>query len=245
MSDASQQLHNSDSTLRLTVQEAREFGAGVLRRLRFSEEETDIIVDHLVDAELCGYSFAGLARILAIAGREKKKQSRQEISVVRETDVSAVVDGGNKVGYLVIHRAAQIAIEKAKRNGFALVSAYNSYWSGRNAYYLEMIARADLAGIHSTASNSHYVAPLGGARGVFGANPIAFGFPSSRGPVIFDMGTAAIQHGGLQLKALLGEDLPEGIAIDAGGRPTRSPQEALSGAVLSFGGHKGYGLSFT
>ena len=247
MSDGAQQPDNSnkDTTLRLTVQETRELGARSLHRLGFIEEEADIIVDHLVDAELCGYSFAGLARILVIAERVKKKWPQQEIAVVRETEVSAVVDGGNKVGYLVIHRATQIAIEKAKKNGFALVGAYNSIWSGRNAYYLEMIARADLVGIHTTTADSHLVAPLGGTTGVFSTNPIAFGFPSDRGPVIFDMGTAAIQHGGLQLKALLGEELPEGVAIDAEGRPTRNAAEALLGAILPFGGHKGYGLSFT
>jgi LDH2 family malate/lactate/ureidoglycolate dehydrogenase len=244
MSISVQQPHRS-GTLRLTVQEARELGARSLRRLGFIEDEADLIVDHLVDAELCGYSFAGLARILVLAERAKEKEPQQEISVVHETDVSAVVDGGNKVGYLVIHRSTQIAIEKAKRKGFALVSAYNSIWSGRNAYYLERIARADLVGIHTTTSNSHLIAPLGGARGVFSTNPIAFGFPSSRGPVIIDMGTAAIQHGELQLKALLDEELPEGMAIDAEGKPTRNPREALLGAVLPFGGHKGYGLSFT
>ena len=247
MSNAVQQPHNSntDTTLRLTVQEARNLGTTALIRLGFGEAETEIIIDHLMDAVLCGYTFAGLPRILVIGKHPRKKEPQQEIAVVRETEVSAVVDGGNKVGYLVIHRATQIAIEKAKKNGFALVGAYNSIWSGRNAYYLEMIARADLVGIHTTTADSHLVAPLGGTTGVFSTNPIAFGFPSDRGPVIFDMGTAAIQHGGLQLKALLGEELPEGVAIDAEGRPTRNAAEALLGAILPFGGHKGYGLSFT
>jgi LDH2 family malate/lactate/ureidoglycolate dehydrogenase len=229
----------------LTVQEARELGVDSLCRGGFIKAEADIIVDHLVDAELCGYSFAGLARILVLAeGVKKRKKPQREISVVRETEVSAVVDGGNKVGYLVCRRAAEIAIEKAKKSGFALVGAYNTYWSGRNAYYLEMVARDDLAGIHTAGGNARFMAPLGGARGMFPTNPIAFGFPSDRGPVIFDMGTAGIMLGDLVLKARLGEKLPEGIAVDAEGRPTCNPKEALSGAVLPFGGYKGYGLAF-
>ncbi len=235
---------NSDSTMRLTIQEARELGARALRKLGFPEGEIDIILDHLLGRGRSQPDYGNLPRILEIADRMKKKEQQREISVVHETEISAVVDGGNKVGYVVVHRAAQIAIEKAKKKGFAVVGAYNSYYSGRNAYYLEMITKANLVGIHAASSHAQ-VAPLGGKRPALGTNPIAFGFPSSRGPVIFDMGTSAIMAGNVQMRARLGEELPEGVCIDADGRPTRDAKEALLGAILPFGGHKGYGLAFT
>jgi LDH2 family malate/lactate/ureidoglycolate dehydrogenase len=40
-----------------------------------------------------------------------------------------------------------------------------------------------------------------------------------------------------------GEQLPEGVAIDAQGAPTRDPASALKGALLTFGGYKGFALA--
>jgi len=115
--------------------------------------------------------------------------------------------------------------------------------SGRSAYYCEMIVKADLVGIH-TASSPRSVAPFGGTRGALGANPIAFGMPSSQGPVVLDMGTSAFMGTELALRERLGQLLPEGVAIDSQGRPTCDPTAARFGALLPFGGYKGYGLGF-
>lgn len=51
-------------------------------------------------------------------------------------------------------------------------------------------------------------------------------------------------RGEVILRSRLNEALPEGVALDAAGRPTRVAGEALQGGILPFGGHKGYGLSF-
>ncbi|MGH8642099.1 MAG: Ldh family oxidoreductase, partial [Burkholderiales bacterium] len=115
--------------------------------------------------------------------------------------------------------------------------------SGRNAYYLEMIARAGLVGIH-IASALPVVLPLGGMRAALGTNPLGLGFPSDRGPVIFDMGTASMMRSEVIFHSRIERELPEGVALDAAGRPTRDADEALRGGILPFGGHKGYGLSF-
>ena len=78
-----------------------------------------------------------------------------------------------------------------------------------------------------------WVAPYGATEGRFGTNPICFGFPSNGDPVIWDIGTAAIMHGEVVLARRLGQDLPEGVAFDADGHPTRSPDAALRGAIVS------------
>jgi L-2-hydroxycarboxylate dehydrogenase (NAD+) len=123
------------------------------------------------------------------------------------------------------------------------VGVYNSYYSGRNAYYMEMIAKAGLIGIH-LASGQPRVVPPGGTRPALGTNPLCFGFPSTHGPVIFDMGTASLQWGEVLLHAHLGVPLPEGIGLDKDGKPTCDANEAVLGGILPFGGHEGYGLSF-
>jgi LDH2 family malate/lactate/ureidoglycolate dehydrogenase len=164
------------------------------------------------------------------------------MSVLRETAVSTLYDGGNNTGMLTLHHAAKAAIVKAAAHGIALVGLTNSWQSGRSAHYVEMIAAADLVAIH-TASSSRAVAPFGGARPALGTNPIAFGLPTARGPVIFDMGTSAFMMTEVMLRERMGQTLPEGVALDQAGAPTTDPALARLGALLPFGGHKGFGLA--
>jgi LDH2 family malate/lactate/ureidoglycolate dehydrogenase len=234
---------DTPETVRLTVAEATAIGARALKSVGYNDEEVDIIMGQLIDNALCGYRFTGLPRILAIADNTKTRKEKSPIRIVSETPASAVIDGGNQVGYLSVYRGACVAIEKAKFCGLASVGVYNSYYSGRNAYYLEKIARAGLIGLHVAAAEPK-VFPPGAARGMLGTNPLGFGFPSTEGPIVFDMGTAAMMGGERLLYALQGRELPDGIAFDGNGKPTRDPEAALAGGFSTFGGHKGYGLSF-
>jgi LDH2 family malate/lactate/ureidoglycolate dehydrogenase len=164
------------------------------------------------------------------------------MSVLRETAVSTLYDGGNNTGMLTLHHAAKAAIAKAEAHGIALIGLTNSWQSGRSAHYVETIAAADLVAIH-TASSSRAVAPLGGTRPALGTNPIAFALPTARGPVVFDMGTSAFMMTEVMLRERMGRSLPDGVALDQGGAPTRDPAAARLGALLPFGGHKGFGLA--
>ena len=229
--------------VRLAVAEARELGEAALGRIGYDADDARIVVDQLIDNSLCGYRFAGLPRILAIAREVKSQNARAPVAVVHETPTTALVDGGNNVGYVAVYRGAEIAIAKAKESGVASVGVYNSYFSGRNAYYLERIVEAGLVGLH-TASGAPHIVPPGAMRPALGTNPIAFGFPSADGPVIFDIGTASLMWGEVLLAAETGEELPEGVAFDADGAPTRDGKAAARGGVSAFGGHKGYGLAF-
>lgn len=230
-------------TVRLTVAEASELGERSLMRVGYSGEDARIIVDQLVDNALCGYRFAGLPRLLAIAGDERTGKTRMPVRVVRETAVSALLDGGNNVGYIAAWRAAEVAIRKAKGAGVASVGAYNSYYSGRNAYFVEKIVREGLVAFHVSSAYPR-VLPPGAARPMLGTNPICFGFPSADGPVIVDMGTASLMWGEVMLHAHLGKPLPEGVGFDEHGNPSTDAEAVLKGGVAPFGGHKGYALSF-
>ena len=234
---------DTPDTVRLPVAEATALGERALQRVGYDGEGARIIVDQLVDNALCGYRFAGLPRILAIAGDDKTRRAREPVKIVRETAVSALLDGGNNVGYIVAYRAAEVAIAKARASGVASVGAYNSYYSGRNAYFVEKIVREGLVAFHASSAHPR-VLPPGAARPMLGTNPICFGFPSDDGPVIFDMGTASFMWGEVMLHAHLGEPLPDGVGFDEQGRPSRDAQAVLKGCVAPFGGHKGYGLSF-
>ena len=234
---------DSPDTVRMSVPEATALGIRALARLGYVEEDARIIVDQLIDNALCGYKFAGLPRILAIAGDAKTRNNRSPVRIVHETPVSALLDGGNNVGYIAAYRGAEMAIKKARSMGIASVGVYNSYFSGRNAYYVERIVEAGFFAFH-TACGQPLVVPPGGARPAFGTNPISFGFPSEHGPVTVDLGTASIMWGEVMLHAHLGMPLPEGIGFDQDGRPTRDAAATLRGGVAPWGGYKGYALCF-
>jgi delta1-piperideine-2-carboxylate reductase len=217
-------------------------GTDALRALGLSEAEADIAIDHLVDCELRGLSYAGLARILSIADRfSATPLTDQQMRITRETPVSAQLDGADRLGYLVGRRAAEIAIDKATASGLAVVGANRTWYTGMLSYYAEMITGAGMVAM--IASNATpWVAPYGGTEPRFGTNPICFGFPTGDVPVIWDIGISDIIHAQAVLAHRTGRDLPPGTAYDAAGEPTLDPVAALSGAFVAWGGHRGSGL---
>ena len=151
---------DTDDFVRLRVGEAQALGEKALRKLGFTPEEATIVATHLVDASMWGYEFAGLPRILVIADRPELKKPRMAMSIVKESPVSALLDGGNQVGYITLNHAADVAIEKVRSSGVAVIGLRNSWFAGRNAYYLEKIARAGFAAIYCCSSTPTVVPPL-------------------------------------------------------------------------------------
>lgn len=229
-------------TVRMSVAEARALGEAALFKIGFTQDEAAMVAEHLVDAATWGYEFAGLPRILVIAERPELQWPRQPVSVVKETAVSALLDGGNHVGYVSIPRAVDVVLEKVRGSGVAVVGLRNSWFAGRNAYYLERIARAGYAVVYF-GSSTPTVVPPGAARKILGTNPLAIALPGKDNPFIFDMGTGAVMTGEIMLKSFLGEEFSEIVGINARGAPTRVASELKDGGVFPFGGHKGYGVS--
>ncbi|MDO9404622.1 MAG: Ldh family oxidoreductase [Polaromonas sp.] len=236
-------MHEETSgRMRLSVSEARELSVQALAGIGYDGAEAAILAGHMLDAALCGYEYSGLPKILNVAEQLERRPKPTPLQVMHETPVSARLDGGGDTGMLTLHRATDIAIDKATTHGFAVVGVNNTWMSGRGAYYVERMAEAGLIGIH-TVSSRMQVAPPGGKRPSLGTNPIAFGFPKDGGALLIDLGTSALMFTDLALRVRRGEQLPEGVAIDAEGRPTRDPLLASLGAVLPFGGHKGFALA--
>jgi delta1-piperideine-2-carboxylate reductase len=205
--------------------------------------DTELIADHLIDCELRGLVYGGLARAISIAERfERHGDRRRPIAILHEAPVSARLDGGDHIGYVVAHRATKLAIEKAEAAGIAVVGASDTWYTGMLSYYAEMAAARGL--VSMIASNaSPWVAPHGATEGRLGTNPVCFGFPSTDDPVILDIGTSAIIHAEATLARRLGNELPENVAFDRDGLTTRDPAAALAGAFAAWGGHKGSGLA--
>jgi LDH2 family malate/lactate/ureidoglycolate dehydrogenase len=229
--------------MQLPIAEARSLVEAAMAKVGHSAEDSKIITDHLIDCELRGVQFGGLPRALSIIERiQGRPDRRKPLEVTHETPVSAFVEGGDQVGYLVAHKAAVIAIDKAKKTGIGIVGANDTWYTGMFSYYMEMAAKADMVAM-AIGNASPRVAPFGSTQGRFGTNPISFGFPTNEDPVIWDIGTSAIMAGEVALALRMGQPLAEGMAFDRDGNPTRDPKAAGEGAYASWGGHKGSGLA--
>jgi delta1-piperideine-2-carboxylate reductase len=228
--------------VRLTIDDARGLIDRAMRSLGYDADEARTIAAHLIDCELRGVTYGGLARAVSIVERTRRTGvSQVPVRVVKETPVSASIDGADHIGYVVALRAMNLAIDKSAASGIAIVGASNTWYTGMLSYYAEKAAARGLVSI--IASNaSPWVAPHGATEGRFGTNPICVGFPSVDQPVIWDIGTSAIMHAEVKLAEQLGEQIPEGVAFGRDGRPTRDPAAALAGAFAAWGGHKGSGL---
>jgi LDH2 family malate/lactate/ureidoglycolate dehydrogenase len=236
----------ANDRVHLSVAEARALGEAAMRGAGYDEEEARILTDHVLDAALCGYAYSGLPKLLNVVDSPEFKRPRHPVAVIRETPVSALLDGGNNTGMIAAYRASEAVIARAQTAGFAIVSMANTWMTGRSAYYCEMIAKAGLVVIHTVASPPA-VAAFGGSKPVLGTNPVAFGFPTDREPLIIDMGTSAFMGTDLHYRERLNIPIPEGVAVGPDGLLTTDPHQAKLGALLPFGGpqggYKGFGLA--
>ena len=238
-------MHDTPSDrITLTLIEARSLAQRAVEKLGYATEDAAVISDHVMDAELCGYEYSGLSKILNIADNPRSRSARTPVRIVKETAISALFDGGHNAGMLSVYRATEVAIRKAQISGMCIVGVYDTFNSGRNAYFLEMVCKADLVGVHLVSASPQVTVP-GGKRPVLGTNPIAFGIPTLTEPVLFDMATAALAGSDLMHRQRTGEPLPEGVAVDNTGNPTLDAAAARLGGILTFDGHKGFGLSLS
>jgi L-2-hydroxycarboxylate dehydrogenase (NAD+) len=153
-----------------------------------------------------------------------------------------LIDGQENFGYLVAYRCAQIASEKAHNTGIGIAGGFNTGHCGMLGYFPSMIAGRGKVAM-AMCDTSPRIVPTGGVLPVLGTNPISAAFPAQRGHVLIDFSTAAITNGEILLALKDGRTIPEGRALDSNGHPTTDPEQARTGGVLSFGGHKGYALS--
>jgi len=208
----------------------------------FSEVDAASVTEYLLWAEASGVKTQGVIKMTGTAPLQNIKPLH-EIRIERDTKLSQLINGGANPAPLVSQKATDVAIEKAKAHGFGIVGVRNTFSSnGAQAFYAEKIATNDLIGIvcsRSPASTTGFdsIDPL------FGTNPIGFGLPTENEPLVFDMATSAMTFYGLVLAKARGENIPDNMAIDAEGRPTNNPSEAMSGAILPFDrGYKSAGL---
>ncbi len=222
------------------------FIADALRRLELPEADADKVATLMAQAELQGSDGHGVIRLPPYAKRIRAggMNVRPNIRVVQERAAMAVLDGDNGMGHLVVSRAAELAIEKARSAGVAWVGVHSSNHAGPASLYARMPIEHDMIGLYFAVGNANHLPPWGGMEMLLSTNPIAVGIPAgNEPPVVLDMATTVAAYGKVKAKAKAGEPMPEGWMIDRQGKPLLDPKRADEGFLLPIGGHKGYGLA--
>jgi LDH2 family malate/lactate/ureidoglycolate dehydrogenase len=223
-----------------------EFVAAALRATGVSEVQARVTADRLIEADLRGRTGHGIIRLPSYVKRIQAGAINLNpgITLRHETPTSALVDGDNGLGQVVMTRATELAIDKAKVSGLAMVGTVHSNHAGAAGVYTAMALRLDLASMYFAVANANGLAPWGGRERLLGTNPIAAAFPAGEEiPFQLDIATTVASHGSIRVKEQAGEPMPEGWVIDADGNPITDPRLVDDGFLVPIGGYKGSGLN--
>jgi uncharacterized oxidoreductase len=212
--------------------------------------EAAIVADHLVDAELAGVNSHGILRVAqyveAIERGEIVPSAR--LSVVKETLATVALDGNHGFGQVMARGAMEMAMAHARRAGIGAATLVHSSHTGRLGSYTEFAAREGLVGMMMVNAGGHgqWVAPFGGSAGRLSTNPLSIAVPTGGAfPLVLDIATSTAPEGKVRAYKVAGKAVPEGWVITSEGRSTTDPADLYGpprGALLPFGGHKGFGL---
>jgi len=218
------------------------------------EENAETTADILGWADLHGVDSHGISMLpgydrLRRAGRANMNARPR---IIKETPVSALVDGDGGLGHVPARFAMQVAIDKAKQSGMAIAAVRNSAHFGATGYYTLMAAKEGLIGMACTGASGVQVAPTFGKEAKLGTDPWSFAAPTADGPpFLLDMATTTVAAGRIRNKANEGLPCPPGWVLNKDGLPSTDPLEAREkgGFLTSLGGspenssYKGYGLA--
>src|SRR5262245_26912969 len=211
-----------------------------------SSQDAEIVAGLMVEADLRGSDTHGVIRLPIYLRRLRAGgiKARPNIRVAQERAATAVVDGDNGIGHLVMRFAAMTAIEKANGAGVAWVGARMSNHAGPAALYAMMPLAHDMVGIYLVVGSNNHLPPWGSSENLLGTNPIAIAIPSEEeAPIVLDMAPTVAAFGKVRLKMQRGEEMPVGWMIGRDGKPLTDPKRAEEGLLLPIGDYKGYGLS--
>jgi LDH2 family malate/lactate/ureidoglycolate dehydrogenase len=225
----------------IKISELERLTKKALKKYGYSPKEIKTIKEILLYAQMRGNN-QGVVKLIG-KGIPKDPQAG-EISVVKETKLSALIDGNHNMGMVVLKQAMEKALKKAKRYGFGIVGTFNTNTStGAIGYYANKIAKQGYIGF-VFAGSPESVNTHGSYEPIFGTNPLAIGVPTNEEPVVLDMATAYMAYFGLIEAKTAGRSIPEGIAYDAEGNITTDPAKAMDGAIRPFDkSYKGAGLA--
>jgi LDH2 family malate/lactate/ureidoglycolate dehydrogenase len=231
---------------RFAAAEGRRFMGRALASAGLAPEAADATAEMMLLADLRGIDSHGIVRLSSYVARLKAGgiNPRPNLRVLNDAPATALVDGDNGMGHLIMRFAAKIAIEKADKAGIGWIGTRRSNHAGAAACYAMMPLAHDMIGLYLAVANNNHMAPTGGIEALLGTNPIAVAIPTGQEPpIVLDIATTATSAGKIRLAADNGERLAEGLVMDRSGKPITDPKIAMDGLLLPIGGYKGFGLS--
>jgi L-2-hydroxycarboxylate dehydrogenase (NAD+) len=205
------------------------------------------IAELMLEADLAGADAHGVFRLPQYIRRIKAGgvNPKPNIIVEKSAPATAIVDGDNGMGHLVMQRAADTAFALAKETGVAWVGARRSNHAGAAGTYAAMALPHDMIGIYSAVANANHMPAWGAAESLLSTNPIAIAVPAGQeAPVVLDIATTVVSYGTVKAYKLQGKPMPEGWMVSAtDGKPITDSARSADGLLMPIGGHKGAGLA--
>ncbi len=233
-------------TISLSLDEIYNLAKKTLLANGCDEETANILADLITKAERDGSLSHGLFRLPSyVSGLKSGKingKARPEIIKISPSVIKVL--GNNCLAPMVLNKSIPELVKAAKENGVAVLAINNSHHMAAIWPETEAIAEQGLVAFACT-SYKPAVAPVGAIKPLYGTNPISFAWPrKGKTPVVYDMATASMAMGEVQVAKREGHKVPLGTGLTKDGKETTDPAEIVDGGVLlPFGGYKGSGIA--
>lgn len=230
----------------LPITDAQEFISKAFQSVQVPLADANLVAELMVKSDLVGADGHGIFRLPAYLKRIRAGgiNLSPNIHVEREQGATALINGDNALGHLVMNKAVDLAIEKVKQHSVCWVGSHFGNHSGAASVYVRKLAEQGYIGIYMAVGNANHMAPWGGIDLLLSTNPIAIAVPAGDHPIVLlDIATTVAAYGKVKVAAQKGEPIPEGWMIDRQGSPITDPQKSSEGSLLPIGGYKGYGLA--
>ena len=240
-------MNASMQTGRVAAAAVRALIADAMVKSGLPEGDAAKVAELMLEADLTGADAHGVFRLPQYVHRLKigGLNPRPAIKVERTAPATALVDGDNGMGHLVVARAAETAIELARECGVAWVGLRMSNHAGAAGVYAALPLQADMIGLYAAVANANHMPLSGGAENLLGTNPLAIAVPAGEEPpLVLDIATSIVSYGTIKNHRLQGKPLPLGWMVDpATGEAVTDPGKTAEALLLPMGGYKGAGLA--
>ncbi len=230
----------------IPIADLQRFIASVLTAVGMPAADASTVGAIMAQADARGADAHGVFRLPAYVKRIRAGgiNLRPDMRIVEERAATALLDGDNAMGHLVMKRATDLAIEKARRAGIGWVGTRHSNHAGPAGLYARMPLEHGMIGIYMAVGSANHMPPWGGIDMLLSTNPIAIAVPAAnRPPIVLDMATTTAAYGKVKALAQRGQTMPEGWMVGRDGKPLLDPKRSDEGFLLPIGGAKGYGLA--
>jgi (2R)-3-sulfolactate dehydrogenase (NADP+) len=221
----------------LTVQEATDAVAKVLRQAGANAAMADAAARSLVLAESQGLGSHGLSRVPQYAThlRNGRVNGSAVPEVCSARGGAVLVDAHEGLAFAACELAVTEAVRRAREFGVSFAGVTNSHHCGVVVDYLRPAAAAGMVAL-GFANSPAAMPAAGGRHPIFGTNPVAAVFPRRHAdPLMIDLSLSEVARGKLMVAAKEGRSIPAGWALDANGEPTTDPKAGMAGSMLPIG----------